>query len=369
MSSPRCNIQSFNTPSREHGERQRVLRVDGGGVRGVRGCGRARVPDLRRGGPPKRRAIEVFPHASAVGAGRRPAAERRSRSAPGARASCCAQGVRTDELTSIDRIDAALAALTGLLALDGQTVRSGRPDRGRHRAAGEHAAGHPVPPGRRTRPSDAAPLFHYCALRRSGCDQAWCAGEFAPGHDAKRKACCGARAREGRAAIESWSERGWKATSGDAVDEPQRFETRAIHAGQEPERSYGVGERPDLPDRDLRARRRSASRSAGTTRAAATRRARRFQLALAALEGGAQAFAFASGMAAETTLLLTLRPGDHVVLADDVYGGTYRLLSRGALGWGLTFTTVDLADPWPLARRARDPRPSSCGSRRRRTRC
>ena len=69
-----------------------------------------------------------------------------------------------------------------------------------------------------------------------------------------------------------------------------------------------------------------------------------FQIALAALEGGAQGFAFASGMAAETTLLLTLRPGDHVVLADDVYGGTYRLLAKVLSGWGLASSTVDLAD-------------------------
>ena len=51
-------------------------------------------------------------------------------------------------------------------------------------------------------------------------------------------------------------------------------------------------------------------------------------MALAALEGGTHGFAFASGMAAETTLLLTLRPGDHVILANDVYGGTYRLLAN-----------------------------------------
>ena len=49
-------------------------------------------------------------------------------------------------------------------------------------------------------------------------------------------------------------------------------------------------------------------------------------------------------MGAETTLLLTLSPGDHVVLADDVYGGTYRLLSKVFADWGLGFTTVDLTD-------------------------
>jgi cystathionine gamma-synthase len=53
-------------------------------------------------------------------------------------------------------------------------------------------------------------------------------------------------------------------------------------------------------------------------------------------------------MAAESTLLLTLRPGDHVVLADDVYGGTFRLFNTVLSDWGLTFTTADLADPAAL---------------------
>jgi cystathionine beta-lyase/cystathionine gamma-synthase len=65
---------------------------------------------------------------------------------------------------------------------------------------------------------------------------------------------------------------------------------------------------------------------------------------LASLEGGARGLSFSSGLGATTTLLLTLRPGDHVVLGDDVYGGTYRLLARVLRDWGLAFDTVDLAD-------------------------
>ena len=49
-------------------------------------------------------------------------------------------------------------------------------------------------------------------------------------------------------------------------------------------------------------------------------------------------------MAAETMLLTVLKPGDHVVLGDDVYGGTYRILSKVLQGWGLEFDTVDLTD-------------------------
>jgi cystathionine beta-lyase/cystathionine gamma-synthase len=127
----------------------------------------------------------------------------------------------------------------------------------------------------------------------------------------------------------------------------ERFETRAIHAGQAPDAPYGavnvpiyqtstyaqpaVGE-PKVWD---------YARGGNPTREA-------LQQALASLEGGARAFSFGSGMGAETTLLLTLRPGDHVVLADDVYGGTYRLLTKVFEGWGLAATTVDLTDAGAL---------------------
>ena len=123
----------------------------------------------------------------------------------------------------------------------------------------------------------------------------------------------------------------------------ERFETRAIHAGQAPDAPYGavnvpiyqtstyaqpaVGE-PKVWD---------YARGGNPTREA-------LQQALASLEGGARAFSFGSGMGAETTLLLTLKPGDHVVLADDVYGGTYRLLTKVFDDWGLAASTADLTD-------------------------
>jgi cystathionine gamma-synthase len=122
-----------------------------------------------------------------------------------------------------------------------------------------------------------------------------------------------------------------------------RFETRAIHAGQEPDVPYGAVNvpiyqtstyaQPDVGSPKVW----DYARGGNPTREA-------LQQALASLEGGARAFSFASGLGAETTLLLTLRPGDHVVLADDVYGGTYRLLSKVLGGWGLTCSTVDLGD-------------------------
>ena len=125
-------------------------------------------------------------------------------------------------------------------------------------------------------------------------------------------------------------------------------DTRAIHVGQDPEASFGAVSVPiyqnstfaqrDIGDPKVW----DYGRSGNPTRDA-------FERALASLEGGERCFAFSSGMAAETTLLLTLRPGDHVVLADDVYGGTYRLFTKVLGPWGLELTTCDLADADALA--------------------
>jgi len=66
---------------------------------------------------------------------------------------------------------------------------------------------------------------------------------------------------------------------------------------------------------------------------------------LASLEGGAQAFSFASGLAAEDTLLRgILKPGDHIIMGNDVYGGTHRLVNRIFVPWGVGLTTVDMSD-------------------------
>ena len=122
-----------------------------------------------------------------------------------------------------------------------------------------------------------------------------------------------------------------------------RFETRAIHAGQEPDVPYGAVTVPIYQTSTFaqpvvgRPKVWDYARGGNPTREA-------FQQALASLEGGERGFAFSSGLGAETTLLLTLRPGDHVVLADDVYGGTYRLLSKVLGEWGLAFSTADLGD-------------------------
>jgi cystathionine gamma-synthase len=125
---------------------------------------------------------------------------------------------------------------------------------------------------------------------------------------------------------------------------PMSFETAAIHAGQDPDTPYGAVNVPIYQTSTYaqpsvgRPRLFDYARGDNPTREA-------FQQALAALEVGERCFAFGSGMGAESTLLLTLRPGDHVLLSDDVYGGTYRLLSKVLEPWGLSFSTTDLNDP------------------------
>ena len=123
------------------------------------------------------------------------------------------------------------------------------------------------------------------------------------------------------------------------------FATRAIHAGQDPDPATGAVVPPihqvSTYKQDGVGGLRGGyeySRSANPTRTA-------LQEALAAVEGGEHGFAFASGLAAEDTLLrATLRPGDHVVVPDDAYGGTYRLIARVFGPWGIDHTPVDLTD-------------------------
>src|SRR5256885_15855147 len=80
------------------------------------------------------------------------------------------------------------------------------------------------------------------------------------------------------------------------------------------------------------------SRTANPTRSA-------LEEALASLEGGRHALAFASGMAASDVVLRsTLRPGDHLVLGNDAYGGTFRLIDKGLSLWGVEHTAANLAN-------------------------
>jgi cystathionine beta-lyase/cystathionine gamma-synthase len=121
------------------------------------------------------------------------------------------------------------------------------------------------------------------------------------------------------------------------------FETLAVHAGYEPDPTHGAVMPPVVmastfaqpePGQPLKY---DYSRSGNPTRA-------NLEAALAALEGGARGFAFSSGCAAATTLLHTLKPGDHVVSGDDVYGGTFRLFDKVMKPFGIESSFVDLTD-------------------------
>jgi cystathionine gamma-synthase len=123
------------------------------------------------------------------------------------------------------------------------------------------------------------------------------------------------------------------------------FETLAIHAGQEPDPLTGAVVPPIYQvstfAQDGVGGLRGGyeySRSANPTRTALAE-------CLAALEEGAAALAFASGMAAEDCLLRTLcSPGDRVLIPDDAYGGTYRLFAQVLAGWGLDYEVVPISD-------------------------
>ena len=145
-----------------------------------------------------------------------------------------------------------------------------------------------------------------------------------------------------------------------ASQPPGGFNTRAIHAGQEPDPGTGavippihlsttfaqpvVGELPAGFE---------YSRSGNPTRSA-------LQTCLAALEGvrpdstpiapEVTALVFASGLAATDAILRTCtRPGDHIVIPDDAYGGTFRLVDKVLAGWGVDYTVASLRDPDALA--------------------
>jgi cystathionine gamma-synthase len=139
------------------------------------------------------------------------------------------------------------------------------------------------------------------------------------------------------------------------------FETLAIHAGQEPDPVTGAVVPPiyqvstykqdgvgglrggqhqgadEGPGRWIEGY--EYSRTANPTRGA-------LEECLAGLEGGTRAFAFASGMAAEDCLLRTVcRPGDHMLIPGDAYGGTFRLIDKVLANWGVTYRPVPMSEP------------------------
>ena len=122
-----------------------------------------------------------------------------------------------------------------------------------------------------------------------------------------------------------------------------RFETLAIHAGERPETRFGAVSVPIYQTSTFafedvgKTRGYDYSRTANPTRKV-------LEDTIAQLEGGKAGFAFATGMAAEATVIHLLKAGDHVISGDDVYGGTYRLFQNVMHDFGLEFTFMRLDD-------------------------
>ena len=132
------------------------------------------------------------------------------------------------------------------------------------------------------------------------------------------------------------------------MDNELRFGTRAVHAEMEPNPTTGTIMTPiyqtstyvQAAPGDHKGY--EYSRTQNPTRTA-------LQNSLAALENGRHGLCFSSGMAAIDNLLKTLKPGDHVVSTNDLYGGTYRLFTKVFATYGITFTFTDMSDPAKVA--------------------
>ncbi|GAA1051293.1 cystathionine gamma-synthase [Arthrobacter russicus] len=122
------------------------------------------------------------------------------------------------------------------------------------------------------------------------------------------------------------------------------FNTRAVHAGQEPDPVTGavvggIVQSSTFAQDGIGQLRNGYEYGRGTN---PTRDS--LQTQLAAVEQARHAFSFSSGLAAEDSLIRALlRPGDHIVLGNDVYGGSYRLIDRVLGPWGISHSTADMA--------------------------
>ncbi|MDR4507453.1 MAG: cystathionine gamma-synthase [Candidatus Brocadiaceae bacterium] len=133
----------------------------------------------------------------------------------------------------------------------------------------------------------------------------------------------------------------------------QKFETRAIHAGCEPDRGTGAIMTPIFQTSTYvqkspgKHKGYDYSRTHNPTRAALEKN-------IASLEEGNYGLAFSSGMSAITTILQMLNAGDHIICCDDVYGGTFRLFDKVLKRFHLEFDFIDLTIPQSLEQHRRD---------------
>ena len=140
---------------------------------------------------------------------------------------------------------------------------------------------------------------------------------------------------------------------GDGGDTRYGFETRAIHAGQEPDPTTGSVNVPVyltstyVQDKLGQHKGYEYSRTGNPTRTA-------LEECVASLEEGKYGLAFSTGMGAETTIMYLFSPGDHIVVSNDVYGGTYRLFERVLARYGLCFSYIDMTDPQSVREHMRE---------------
>jgi len=131
-----------------------------------------------------------------------------------------------------------------------------------------------------------------------------------------------------------------------------RFATKAVHSGNEPDRETGAVAPPIFTastfaqDGIGRPRAYEYSRSGNPTRD-------RLERAVAELEQGKHGLAFSSGLGAITTVASLLKKGDHVLVCNDVYGGTFRVFDRVFANYGIRFTRIDARDPTSVAEAVR----------------
>lgn len=131
-----------------------------------------------------------------------------------------------------------------------------------------------------------------------------------------------------------------------------KFETKAIHTGQEPDKATGAVIVPIYQTSTYvqqspgKHKGYEYSRTANPTRLA-------LEKCLASLEGAKLGLAFSSGMAAISVVLNLLKAGDHVISCDDLYGGTYRIFEKVYKDYGLEFSYIDMTSPENLSRALR----------------
>jgi predicted RNase H-like nuclease len=205
----RFGIQSFGTPSDPASAENPFYEWMLEGFKAFQAAGRSGFPRYGSGSV-RGTAMEVFPHATAVvlaGCVPPPTVRKRAWRAD----VLVAQGVKVDGLRSVDQVDAALAALTGLLALRGRRFAPGDPKEGVIVLPVNTLPPHPYRRCRVEIAPDVQPPFP--GMARCACGDPACtamtAREFAPGHDAKRKSQLWKLAREGNEAVDELRRRGW----------------------------------------------------------------------------------------------------------------------------------------------------------------